>query len=135
MDQLTNAFERHKRQLLFALTATFFWGLLAHAYCFFGNSFSHDSLNEFHGAILGNDIKLTSGRIFVPLYRDLFRSDVTLPWLIGVLSLFWAGLSVFLVLRIFRVESRGMGILIAGIFVANVSYSATAATYIHDLDC
>ena len=51
MDQLTNAFERNKRQLLFALTATFFWGLLAHAYCFFGNSFSHDSLNEFHGAI------------------------------------------------------------------------------------
>lgn len=135
MDQLTNAFERHKRQLLFALTATFFWGLLAHAYCFFGNSFSHDSLNEFHGAILGNDIKLTSGRIFVPLYRDLFRSDVTLPWLIGVLSLLWAGLAVFLVLQFFRVESRGMGILIAGIFVANVSYSATAATYIHDLDC
>ena len=72
--------------LLFALTATFFWGLLAHAYCFFGNSFSHDSLNEFHGAILGNDIKLTSGRIFVPLYRDLFRSDVTLPWLLALLQ-------------------------------------------------
>ena len=135
MDRLTNTFERHKQQLFFALAATFFWGLLAHAYCFFANSFSHDSLNEFHGAILGNDIKLTSGRIFVPLYRDLFRNDVTLPWLIGVLSLFWAGLAVFLVLQIFRVESRGLGVLIAGIFVANVSFSATAATYIHDLDC
>ena len=35
---------------------------------------------------MGNDIKLTSGRIFVPLYRDLFRSDVTLPWLLALLQ-------------------------------------------------
>ena len=135
MQTIVDTFERNKSKLYFALASTFFWGLLAHAYCFFDNSFSHDSLNELHGAIFGNNIKLVSGRIFVPLYRDLLRSDVTLPWLIGFLSLLWIGLAVFLVLRIFRVESKLTGFLVAGIFSVNISVSATAATYIHDLDC
>lgn len=135
MNQLAQAFERNKAKLYFSLAATFIWGLLAHGYCFFDNSFSHDSLNELHGAIFGNDIKIGSGRIFVPLYRDLLRSDVTIPWFIGILSLIWIGFTVFLVLRLFRVESKGMAFLIAGVFTANISVAATAATYLHDLDC
>lgn len=134
MNRLSQAFERNKKWLYFALVATFLWGMLAHGYSFFDNSFSHDSLNELHGAIVGNQLKMGSGRVFIPIYRDLFRSDVTLPWLIGVLSLLWLGLTVFLVLRLFRVESKGMAFLIAGIFTTNISVSATAATYIQDLD-
>lgn len=130
-----NAFERNKKWLYFALIATFIWGLAAHGYAFFDNNVSHDSLNEFHGAILGNNIKMNSGRVFVPVYRDLLRSDATLPWLIGILSLFWTGLAVFLVIRIFHVESKVIAFLIAGIFTTNISVSATAATYLHDLDC
>lgn len=126
--------ERNKAWLTTALAATFFWGLAAHGYAFFDNNVSHDSLREFHAEILGNDIKLTSGRVFTPIYRELVGSDVTLPWLSGLLALFWIGLAVFLVVRILKVESKPAVVLIAGIFATNISVSATVATYIHDLD-
>lgn len=135
MNLARNVWEKYKKQLFFAMAATFFWGLLAHAYCFFNGNFSHDSLNELHSAIFGNNLRLVSGRYFVPLYRDLLRSDVTLPWLIGVLALFWNGLAVFLTTRIFRMENKKLIFLTGGIFITNITVSATAATYIHDLDC
>ena len=135
MKNLQTQWAQNKMQLLFCLVSTYLWGLAAHAYRFFGNYVSHDSLYEFHGAIAGNDIKLSSGRVFVPLYRDLLRSDITLPWLIGILSLLWIGLAVFLVVRLFKVERKGIVFLTAGIFAVNVSVSSTAATYLQDLDC
>lgn len=135
MKNLQNQFEQGKMQWIFSLVATFLWGVAAHMYGFVDNNVSHDSLKEFHGAILGNQLKIQSGRVFVPLYRDLFRSDATLPWLIGILALLWIGLAVYLTIRIFHMESKVLIFLTAGIFTTNISVSATAATYLHDLDC
>lgn len=135
MNNLSRKFEENKKWLIYALVFTFIWGFFAHGYSFVDNNFSHDSLAEFHGEVFGNNLKLGSGRVFVPIYRDLFRGDITLPWLIGVLSLLWLGLAVFIVLRIFHIENTLLIFLTAGIFTVNVSFSATAATYIHDLDC
>ena len=73
--------------LIMALAATYLWGLAAHGYAFFDNNLSHDSLREFHAEILGNDIKMSIGRVLTPIYRDLLGSDVTLPWFSGVLAL------------------------------------------------
>ena len=135
MEGLRKKFGQNKIWLFYAMLATFIWGLAAHMYGFMGNSFSHDSLKELHGAIFGSDWKIKLGRIFVPLYRDLIRSDATLPWLIGLVSLIWIGLAVFLTIRIFHIESKLLIFLTAGIFTTNISVSATAATYLHDLDC
>lgn len=120
--------------LIMALAATYLWGLAAHGYAFFDNNLSHDSLREFHAEILGNDVKMSIGRVLTPIYRDLLGSDVTLPWFSGMLALLWIGLAVFLVIRLFRMESKIAVALVAGIFVTNITVSATAATYIHDLD-
>lgn len=124
-----------KEDLFYALTVTAFWGLLAHGYCFFEYSFSHDSLKELHGGVYGSDFKIALGRVFVPFYRALFRSEITLPWLIGILSLVWIGFAVFLTVRILNIRSKRMTFLTAGIFTANITVSAIAATYLHDLDC
>lgn len=132
---LKEKFEKNKYWLLYSLAVTYLWGLAAHAYCFFDNSVSHDSLKEFHVLNVGNKLKLGSGRFFVPIYRALFRGDATLPWLIGILGLLWLGLTVFLIIRIFRVDSKILTFLIAGVLVTNISVSALAATYIHDFDC
>ena len=126
--------ERNRVWLITALISTFLWGLAAHGYAFFDNNVSHDSLREFHAEILGNEVKLSSGRVFTPIYRELLGSDVTLPWFSGLLALLWIGLAVFLVIRILKVESKPAVVLIAGIFATNITVSATAATYIHDLD-
>ena len=126
--------EKNKTRLITALVCTYLWGLAAHGYAFFDNRLSHDSLLEFHAEILGNEIKMSSGRMMTPIYRDLLGSDVTLPWFSGMLALLWIGLAVFLVVRLFRMESKPAVALVAGIFVTNITVSATAATYLHDLD-
>ena len=134
MVHLTAWYERNKKMLVFALACTFLWGLAAHGYCFLDNNVSHDSLREFHAAILGNGVKVGSGRFLTPIYRDLLGTDVTLPWLIGLLSLLWLGITVFFILKLFHVESKPLACLIAGILTTNIAVSSTAATYIHDLD-
>lgn len=126
--------EEGKKWLYFSLLSTLLWGLVAHGYHFLQSSFNHDSLAEFNGLAFGNGLKISLGRFLVPLYRNVFRTDLTLPWLIGVLALLWLGLAVFLVLRIFEIRSKGIAFLTAGIFTVNTAVMATAASYLHDFD-
>lgn len=124
-----------KQRFSFAVLATFFWGLLAHGYGFLHDSFSGDSLSEFYGAMGSNAWKIQLGRFVVPAYKAVFRTDMTLPWLVGVLSLVWIGLAVYMTARIFRMESGKLIFLTAGVFTANLTVAAIAASYMHDYDC
>lgn len=127
--------EQNRKQLCFALIAVFIWGLAAHGYGFLNNSFSHDSLTEFDGADWSNTWKIKLGRFVIPFYRAVFRTELTLPWLIGLLSLLWIGLAVFLVGKLFKMESKALVFATAGIFTVNLTAAATASTYLHDFDC
>lgn len=126
---------QNKKCFYFVMLATFFWGMLAHGYGFMHDSFSGDSLSEFYGAMGSNSWKIQLGRFVVPAYKAFFRTDMTLPWLVGMLSLLWIGLAVSMTVRIFRMESRLLIFLTAGIFSANITVAATAASYLHDYDC
>ncbi len=125
----------NRKTIVLCLISTFIWGLVAHAYIFLHSSFSHDSLNEFNADVFGNKWKIRLGRVFVPAYHTLTRGDLALPWLVGLLSLLYVGLAVFLVIKIFAVKSKFITVLVSGIFIANLAFTATAATYITDLDC
>ena len=63
MEMLRKKFEQNKLWLCYSMVAAFIWGLAAHSYGFMDNSFSHDSLNELHGAIFGSDLKIVMGRV------------------------------------------------------------------------
>ncbi len=128
-------FQRNQVLIWVCLISSFAWGFLTHAYIFLHNSFSHDSLNEFNAQIFGNDWKIQLGRVFVPVYRLFTRGDLTLPWLIGFLSILYAGMAVILTVKIFRIRSKVLMTMVAGIFLANQAFFATASSYIHDLDC
>ena len=134
MHAITEGFERNKKQLSLSLAATFIWGLFAHGYAFGNNLVTHDSLREFHSEVLGNNIKMGSGRVLIAIYRDIFGTDVTLPWFMGLLALLWIGLAVFFMVRLFCVKSPVLVCLMAGVCTTNIAVSATIATYIHDLD-
>ena len=121
MNILMDVYERNKSKLQFSLVAAFFWGLVAHGYRYLNSDFTHDSLKELHGGILGNRWKVELGRVFVPFYRSVVRSDVTVPWLIGLLTLLMLGLTVFVLIKIFHIDSKGMIFLTAGIVTANRS--------------
>ena len=134
-DWFADFFERNRNGMFLCVIATFAWGLVTHAYIFLHSSFSHDSLNEFNAAVFGNAWRIQLGRIFVPAYRLLVREAITLPWLIGVLSLLYISAAVFLTVKLFGIRPRLLTALIAGVYTANITVTATAATYIHDLDC
>ena len=83
MNRLAEKIEENKKWLIFSLIAVFLWGFAAHGYCFTNSSFSHDSLNEFNGADGSNLWKVQLGRFVAPLYRVIFRTNLTLPWMVS----------------------------------------------------
>jgi len=132
---LSEQFCRNKKLFVFAMISVFVWGLFAHSYGFLHSNFSGDSLSEFCGEMGSNAWKIQLGRYVVPTYKTVFRTDMTLPWMVGLLSLVWIGLAVCMIVRIFGLESPMLIFLTAGIFTTNTTVSATVASYMHDYDC
>lgn len=125
--------KNNKSIFLFCLSVTVIIGMITHAYMYFQDAFSHDSLNEFYGYEY-NEWKIQLGRFLIPVYRLFTRGNLTLPWIIGLYSLLWISLSVLLTIKLFNIKSKVFVTLISGVFTANITVIATTATYIHDLD-
>lgn len=117
--------------LFLCFFGTFVWGLLTHSYIFLNGSFSHDSLAAF---LEDNSWKIQLGRIFVPAFRAIFRGYITLPWLIGIVSLICISLAVLFTVKILEIHSKILIFLVSGIFVTNVTVISSAATYINSFD-
>ncbi len=132
--RLENGFHREKRMLGFCLVVTFIWGLAAHAYGFINANFSHDALNALYAGDAEETWKRMLGRMFVPIYRGVTRGGIAQTWLIGILSLLYVGIAVYLVISVFRVQNRIFVFLISGLMVTNVTVTAITATYIYELD-
>lgn len=135
MQRLTQPVSDRRRQLLLCFACVFLWGIAAHGYGFMHSNFSHDSLLEFNGDGLSDRIRIRNGRFAAPIYRLLFRTPMTLPWLVGLLGLIWIALTVYLLVRMFRCAAPGEIGLIAGFMTVNLTVSAVAATFQHDFDC
>ncbi|MCD8053514.1 MAG: glucosyltransferase domain-containing protein [Lachnospiraceae bacterium] len=131
---LWDKFQSNRPFLLRCLLYTFIWGLAAHGTMYLHNSISHDSLNEFVSDMRVLSWKISLGRVLYPVYQALTRGFITLPWLVGLLTLLYTGMAVFLVMKLFDVKSRKIAFLAAGIFTANITVIAVTATYINDLD-
>lgn len=127
--------EREKQPFIFCLIITFILGLFAHAYAFLNSNFSHDCLNAFYSNSSEIAWKIELGRFFVPVYQMFTKGKFTLPWLIGILSLFYVSVAVYIVKKLFDIRSNVLVAFIAGILVTNVTFISQTATYIHELDC
>ena len=126
--------ERERQLLLCCLGFTVFWGLLAHAYGFLQDSFSHDVLNAIYADGVEVYWKMQLGRFGTVLYRRLIRVPLALPWLNGVLSLGWIALALFLIAKLLGLRSRLGLFLAAGILTVNLSVIAMTATYVYEMD-
>lgn len=128
--ELRNKFRSEKEKLTFALIFTAIWGLIAHGFCYFNVSYSHDSMYIFQ-----NDVEwqISIGRFLHPLYFKL-RGNIFTPSLVGFLSLLFIGLSVYVVCKLLNTENKLKMCLISGIMTANATITLLNATYIHDID-
>lgn len=123
-----------KRLLLRCLALTFFWGLLAHAYGFLHDSFSHDMLNALYADGVEVYWKMQLGRFGTVLYRRLVRVPLGLPWLLGLLSLAWLSLALFLTARLFSLRTPLALCLTAGLLTVNLSVISMTASYLYEMD-
>jgi len=121
------------RRLLTCLAVSFAWGLIAHAFALLNPTLSHDSLYIYADA--GEEAwKISLGRIFVPLYRQLLRGPLELPWVIGLLSFLWIGLALWLLCRLFDLRSLPMIALTGGVLSVNLTVIAQIGTYLYEMD-
>lgn len=125
---------KEKSYFTYCLLITFLLGLISHAYAYFHSSFSHDSLRRIYADTFDTSQKISLGRFLTPAYRAIAHGNIALPWLIGLFALLWISLSVYLVAKMFCVESRFMIFLLSGIMATNLTVTAMTATYIFELD-
>lgn len=122
--------ESEQKLLVLCLITTFVWGLAAHGDGLLSGTFSHDSLAEFDAAIFGNIWQIQLGRVLIPVYRSIFRTAVTMPWLIGLLGMLWSGLALYLIAHIFRLQQHRLTlVLIGGVLMTNVTNTVMAVNY------
>ncbi len=113
-----------------AFFATWIVGLLAHAYRFFNFLPIWDSMYNFYG--IGSTFSL--GRWFLP-YVGLISSIFDLPWVNGVLSLFYISIAMILLVELFGIRRRLPIILCSAAFVSfptvvsSFAYMYTADAY------
>lgn len=95
-----------------AFWSALIFGFITHMYVITNMLFSPDSI----GYYVSKNDKLTSGRwfLYVP---SAISSDYTLPWVIGVLSLFYIAISVVIIINIFELKSKTSILLTSALIV------------------
>lgn len=112
---------RIKKEWKMAFAAAFLTGLLIHIYKFTNTLPGHDSLFNVYSS--QNMVKL--GRWFLAAACS-FSSYFDLPWVTGLISLFWIAVTAVLVADIFHMENPVL-ILLSGGFLA--AFPAVTQTF------
>lgn len=101
-----------KREYLIILLSTFLFGLAAHAYKFLNILPNYDSLESLYYS--QNTIHL--GRCFLVLGCGI-SSFYDIPWVIGILSLFYIALSVICITELLQIRKTLSLVLASGLIV------------------
>ncbi len=108
--------------------AAFAAGLAAHLRIFMSDIPNHDGLSGIHF----DQNMITSGRWFLTVACHI-STDYTLPWVIGLLSLLYLGLTAVFLCRFFQLRHTYSGVLIAALLAVYPSLSSNFA-YIFTAD-
>lgn len=111
---LTAVLSRRKERLLWCLICTAVFSIIA-------NGFSYFNLDPIHDAVhftMADDSRWQSelGRFLIPVY-SLLKGNISVPFLTGLLSILYLGLSVFIVTSVLDQRSR-LEILLTSAFLS-----------------
>ena len=114
--------QKYKDILLYSVIL---W-MSAHGYRFMNNLYTADTL----GSIFQDDIhwQRSLGRFMQPLTM-IFRGCIVSPWLLGVISIVFFSLSVYLISEILKIEDKLLLFVICGILSCNVTITCALAGY------
>jgi len=114
--------EKLKKSWKTAFWSAFVIGLLVHLYKFTNLLPNHDSLYNFYSS----QNMVASGRWFLSIACG-FSSYFDLPWIIGLLSLVFMGLTAAIMAEVFRMENPVLIVLSSGLLVSFPAITATMA--------
>lgn len=118
--RIVNTIIPFKDKWKFAFTASFIMGMLVHFYMFTHNLLSHDAAGTFYYSADYID----HGRWFLKSICSL-SSYFQLPWVTGLLSVFYLSISIVILVEIFDIENKISIVVIAGFLVTFPSLAAT----------
>lgn len=123
----------NEKSYLYILLYVFFVGFITYGFAFSNILLSHDSLTWFNQTDDAINLKIGSGRIFQYIYICI-RGRITVPWLLGVIALFFLSISTYLIQKTFEFQQRASKYLSTTLLVINYPFILLVATYIHDID-
>ena len=101
----------------YSLISSAIWVLVCHAYAFFNDLFSHDALNALYASSVEEYWKVELGRFVFPIYRTILRGALATPWIIGLLTILWVTLAVYMLAKIFVLQKFAPIFFAAGIII------------------
>lgn len=119
------------RQTKRAMLYTLAFLLIMHGFRFVSLGFSHDALA--FAAPTDFEWKVSLGRYMQPVYWKL-RGYVAAPYLVGLMTWLWLGISVVLVLRMTRVTGNLATLLVAGVMTSSQAIISANTGFIHETD-
>lgn len=125
---MENLYRNMKKSWKIAFFTTFFMGLLIHSYVLTNNFLTWDSMWNLYSP---QDM-LSSGRPFLT-YVCAISSYFNLPWLNGILALFFLSISMVLLVEVFQLE-HPVTIMLASAFVVAFPSTAEGFCYIFTID-
>ena len=128
MSYITKYIDKQKLKTSFIFT--YFLGFLAHGFSFLNLQVSHDCLSEF---TLSYSWKIRLGRYFKPIYDIFFGKYISLPWINGLITLFWLSLCAYLIVEIFNIQKRRYIAIVCGILCTNITVTTFNASFLHDV--
>ena len=115
-DYLLKMYKKIPKNFKLCFISTFIIGLVAHAYCYFVPIFGHDATAISHEASI---IEGAAGARWFQSVMFKILGDCTLPWIIGLLSLFFYSITAWAVCEILQIERTVSIIAISGILVTS----------------
>lgn len=119
---------RVKKKWRLAFFSAFLIGLLIHMPAMLSDIPNHDGLDSLYF----DQNMITSGRWFLMIACG-FSSFYTLPWLIGLIGLFWLGLTAAVLVELLEVE-RGWAVVAVGGLLVSFPALASTFAYVFTLD-
>lgn len=127
MEEICKKYKLEIETFVFTLVIFF----LAHSNMFVHNSFSHDSLLEYAGAI---EHKIGLGRFIQPIYQEIFRTHLGVAFIIGLLGFVFLFISSIAIIKIFDINNRWAIFFVCATMTTNITVISNIATYINDFD-
>ena len=117
-----------KKEWIVSFSASFIIGILAYGYIMANHFLTYDSMWNLYS----EQDMISSGRQFLT-YACKISSDYDLPWLNGVLAIFYMALTTIFICDLFDIKNRLSIALISGLFVTFPSIISTFA-YTYTID-